>query len=384
MILQLEEDLTARPMRLGIRSFSRCPVTTILALASLLACGAVWQLNWNEDPLLMNSRIWQGELWRPITCIILHGNLLHLGFNLYWLWIFGTMLEPRLGSRLLLGISVVLAFGSSIAQYTISGPGIGLSGVLYGYFAIVWVLSRTDHRFRGCMSQATINLFLVWLVLCWIMTQADIWKIGNVAHASGAVFGALIGFGVSSGHRWRIPSWLGLTTLIVALVLVGWTRPPHPNELAMVAFRELEKGNHELAVENYQEALDRRPDEPDWWGNLGFAQMKRGKHEESLKAYEKATQLRPDDANFKVGLLHAKFMVAYNEQLAGRLQRAISIYQDIVKTDPRHAGAWFNLGLALAATGNPEEGLEAIRKAVAIEPQNKEFRAVLNDGLNRK
>ena len=135
--------------------WQRYPVTVGIAL------GAVAMTAWTrfgEDlnrgiNWLMTDQFWSGQLWRPLTSCLLHGNVLHLVFNLYWLWIFGAMLEGVFSSARMFCIVILLAVGSSLAQYALSGPGIGLSGVVYGLFGLLWVLRRSDRRF---FRQSTI------------------------------------------------------------------------------------------------------------------------------------------------------------------------------------------------------------------------------------
>ena len=75
--------------------WQRYPVTTGIAL------GAVAMTAWSKfgtdfDRCArweMTDQIWSGQLWRPLTSCLLHGDILHLVFNLYWLWIFGAVIE---------------------------------------------------------------------------------------------------------------------------------------------------------------------------------------------------------------------------------------------------------------------------------------------------
>ena len=44
------------------------------------------------------SRSQHGEYWRLVTGGFLHANLLHIGFNMYLLYLLGPMLEPAIGT----------------------------------------------------------------------------------------------------------------------------------------------------------------------------------------------------------------------------------------------------------------------------------------------
>jgi len=79
------------------------------------------------------------HLWQLFTYSFLHGSLLHLGFNMVALWMFGSELEQRWNDlRYLLTylLSVVVAAMTQIAVsgYFLhaSGPVIGASGGVFG------------------------------------------------------------------------------------------------------------------------------------------------------------------------------------------------------------------------------------------------------------
>ena len=79
------------------------------------------------------------HLWQLVTYSFLHGSLLHLGFNMLALWMFGGELERRWGDlRYLLTylLSVVVAAMTQIAVsgYFLhaTGPVVGASGGVFG------------------------------------------------------------------------------------------------------------------------------------------------------------------------------------------------------------------------------------------------------------
>ncbi len=79
------------------------------------------------------------HLWQLVTYSFLHGSLLHLGFNMFAIWMFGAALETRWDElRYLLTylLSVVVAAMTQIAVsgYFLhaTGPVIGASGGVFG------------------------------------------------------------------------------------------------------------------------------------------------------------------------------------------------------------------------------------------------------------
>jgi membrane associated rhomboid family serine protease len=81
--------------------------------------------------------------WQLLTYALLHGGLLHLAFNMYGLWMFGSELErvwgPRrllhyyLASVLVAGLTQLLVASNSPFPYPTVGASGGLFGLLLGY-----------------------------------------------------------------------------------------------------------------------------------------------------------------------------------------------------------------------------------------------------------
>ena len=53
---------------------------------------------------------------------------------------------------------------------------------------------------------------------------------------------------------------------------------------------------------------------------------------------------------------------------AGSTDEAIALYHHLVEVDPNNASAHFNLGLALAATGDIENGQKEINEGIRLNP----------------
>ncbi len=138
----------------------------------------------------------RGEIWRLVTPAFMHGNPLHIAFNLLWLRILGTMIEIRRGSLRLAALVLVSAAVSNYSQYAWMermgepGPFLGLSGVVYALFGYVWMKGLYQPEQRMGIDQNNVNLMLIWLVLC--MTGV-LGRIGNAAHVAGLAVGIMAG-----------------------------------------------------------------------------------------------------------------------------------------------------------------------------------------------
>jgi len=100
-----------------VSQFARFPVTSGTA-AVAIGVTLYWWTNHPIDALTMSDAAWRGgEVWRWLSPVFPHVDLLHLAFNLYWLWIFGSVLEREWGWAGTLGALVLLGVGSNAAEF---------------------------------------------------------------------------------------------------------------------------------------------------------------------------------------------------------------------------------------------------------------------------
>jgi membrane associated rhomboid family serine protease len=93
------------------------------------------------DPMLA----WQ-QPWTFLTYMFLHGNILHLLFNMLMLYVFGPSVEDRMGSRMFLLFYLLCGLGGAalsflLTQWAPVGTIVGASGAIMGVavaFAWYW------------------------------------------------------------------------------------------------------------------------------------------------------------------------------------------------------------------------------------------------------
>jgi membrane associated rhomboid family serine protease len=166
-----------------------------------------------------------GQNWRLVTAMFLHAGLLHIAFNAYALWIFGSVVEQELGRVRFLLIYFTTGIVASAASYAF-GPnavGVGASGAIFGIFgAFVTYNYRRQHlaiaaaRLRGAVTLVVINMLLAFTI------QGIDWR----AHVGGFIAGLFAGFaaeGVGSAANRRLILVVGFVGLLaVAFGLVMW------------------------------------------------------------------------------------------------------------------------------------------------------------------
>jgi GlpG protein len=219
-------------------------------------------------------QLFGGQWWGLLTSNLLHVEAWHIAFNLYWLWIFGVVIERTSSHLFSVFLFVSAALISSSVQLAVSsGTGIGLSGVGYGLFGYITMSMQTDPRLEGVISDRIFNLFMGWLVLCIVLTRLDILAIGNGAHIGGLLWGAGLGW---LGGQDRIPRWVSLPVLSVVVSSIFWS-PLSTAWLSHEAMRLQENGDLQEALAVYQKISGRDP------GSV-FAQSNIDQIEEYLRA----------------------------------------------------------------------------------------------------
>jgi GlpG protein len=134
-----------------------------------------------------------GELWRLATPMFVHFGLMHIIFNMMWMWDLGRLIEILKGPAFLGVFVAATGIASNILQYIITqNPGFGgMSGVVYALLGYVWMQGKHNPRFGFALHKSTVIMMLAWYVLCW---TGLVGPIANWAHTAGLVLGVAWGY----------------------------------------------------------------------------------------------------------------------------------------------------------------------------------------------
>lgn len=280
------------------REIPKYPAITCIALLSIGVTIALWT-GTDISLLFENAEIRRGQLWRFATNIFPHRDILHLAFNLYWLWILGTTVERVYGHLRTILLIALLAVGSGSLDFAFAQGGVGLSGVGYGLFGLLYVLSDRDARFRSSLDMRTVNLFVGWFFICIFTTLTHVFVVANVAHAAGAVLGLLLGYAIV------LPGRRALTvTAIAVLIPFGFCGStflrPYINfssqggyEGAKWGYDDLMANQNQEAVRWLRDAVRYQPKASVFWFNLGIAYQRLNNQAAASAAYQRAYELEP-------------------------------------------------------------------------------------------
>jgi GlpG protein len=154
-------------------------------------------------PLFIKIR--EGEVWRLFSPALLHGSLLHILFNMIWLWVLGRPMEMRIGTFRMLLFTLIVGIATNTLQYLMSGPlFLGYSGIIMGLAGFTWMreriapwegypLNRSTVLFLGLFVLGMLALQLISFFVQLFTALPFILNIANAAHIFGALLGALLG-----------------------------------------------------------------------------------------------------------------------------------------------------------------------------------------------
>ena len=91
----------------------------------------------------------RGYLWQIVTYMFMHGSVLHILFNMLFLWMMGSDLERHWGSKAFLKYYLVTGCGAGLVNVLVqphaSVPTIGASGAIFGII-IAFALAFPDRE----------------------------------------------------------------------------------------------------------------------------------------------------------------------------------------------------------------------------------------------
>jgi len=208
-VAQIDTRFSRRPSEIAspvgnvAAALTKTPVVGCLIFLSVLVTAAsmlsaeleqllfTW-LRMGSPQYIMES----GEYWRVLTPIFMHFSVMHIVFNLVFLWVFGHQIEFREKSLFTFILVIFFAVPSNTAQYFQTGSYFGgMSGVVYGILAYCWVWDQINPRQPYGFPKALMGFMLGWLLLGFtpLLKWVGFGSMANAAHVAGLVAGLIAG-----------------------------------------------------------------------------------------------------------------------------------------------------------------------------------------------
>ena len=153
------------------------------------------------------------QVWQLVTYAFLHGGLLHIGFNMFALYMFGSAMEQVFGPRRYLTYYFVCVLSAGIAQLITSAltgalyPTIGASGGVFGLllaYAMYFPHNRVMLIFPPIPMPARVFVIVYAGLELFLGVTGTAEGVAHFAHLGGLVGGYLmLRFGRGRPARWR-------------------------------------------------------------------------------------------------------------------------------------------------------------------------------------
>lgn len=186
-----------------------------------------------------NSLILQGQVWRLLTPIFLHGSILHIAVNMYALFYFGRLIERYYGRVRYLGLFMISGFAGNVISFMFSPyQSLGSSTSIFGLLGAVGVLLYQNRERFGPNARVLLSWVIIIAVVNLIIDLTPAIGIDIWGHIGGLIGGSLFAwFGgpvfekvgiVSSytyvnrrGERETLMAGFGVGALFIFLTLVA-------------------------------------------------------------------------------------------------------------------------------------------------------------------
>lgn len=167
----------------------------------------------------------RGEWYRTVTAIFVHGGILHLLFNSYALFYFGTIVESIYGSEKFFVSYLLSGLVGNVATHLLyyRSVSVGASGAIFGLIGMLFILGfKREAPFyaRSITGYALLPMIIFNVVYGFLPGS----NINNAAHLGGFFTGIAIGYlikpvpSIYSRRRSTFLTWRTAAMLLGALV----------------------------------------------------------------------------------------------------------------------------------------------------------------------
>jgi membrane associated rhomboid family serine protease/Flp pilus assembly protein TadD len=329
-----------------------------------------------------------GQPWRLLTSTFLHGNFLHLAFNMWALLNLGILAEVLFGRRAYTLMYFVCGLTASLISTwwhfhtgNIGVIGVGASGAIFGIAgALIPALAlQKNARLRAALTGnlTSISIFVIYTVVFGFREA----HIDNSAHLGGLAAGLLLGLVLPSSPGPNDEQHFGrrmavfAVSAVVMLAGFAWLQKSH---IAVLEFAlgqsAYQKKDINGAVAHLNSSLQHNPQFADSHYLLGNIYLEQQKNDEAIQQFLETTKFAPRSAN-----AHSQLCVAY---LRSRdLANALASCKQAVELDPNDADQRFNLGLTQRANEDLEGAIDSFTKAEQFRPNGFDEEAMLGESL---
>jgi len=309
-----------------------------------------------------------GQWWRLLTCVFIHGSLLHIAFNMWCLWDLGSLAESLYGHATFAVVYLISGVAASVASVVWNPQvlSVGASGAIFGIAgALITSIYLGEFSLPRAAYTGTLRS-LVFFVGFNLVYGAMSSYIDNGAHVGGLVSGLILGAAIAklAPDRESLMQRVVAVALVVAILGGGtawWLYSRDYLRHMQRGLGYLSEGKTDQSIAELQTVVRRRPDFAPAHFVLARAYATKGDLANAEAEYRRVIQLNPRSEsafnNLGFVLLEEK-----------KLPEARQTFQQLLKLNSSYANAHFGLGSVASVEGNYQQAIDEYKQAAQIEP----------------
>ena len=174
---------------------SKKPIITYILIALCVVMFFLTGMGINTSVLVkfganVGSLVKNGEFYRLITHMFLHGGLVHLFLNMYSLYYIGAKIEDFFGKWKYLLIYFISGISGGLLSIAMNGDvvAVGASGAIFGLFGAILFFGYKYRGYIGTIIQSQILPIVIYnLFIGFFISGIDVW-----AHIGGFICGLIV------------------------------------------------------------------------------------------------------------------------------------------------------------------------------------------------
>ena len=308
-----------------------------------------------------------GQWWRLLTCVFIHGGLLHIAFNMWCLWDLGRLAESVYGHWTFAAVYLISGLSASLAS-VVWNPvilSVGASGAIFG---IAGALIASFYLGEFSLPRAAMTGMLRSVVLFVgynLFFGAVIARTDNAAHIGGLVMGLLLGALIAMVAPQHDAVGRRIAILLVGALLVAggvmWLQRSRAYLLhGQNGMLLLQTGKTDEAIAELQNTVRLRPNFAAGHAALARAYITKHDYESAAAEMQRVIALNPrsEDAYYRLGLIYLQ------QNLASKAQ---DVFAQLLKINPNSADGHAGLADALSNQHRNVEALEEYKRVAALD-----------------
>lgn len=314
------------------------PITYTLILINIVIwlCMILYLNRFSDVKLLevgglVHFNVVHGEWYRLISSMFLHFNFEHILMNMLSLFIFGKIVESIIGSWRMLIIYIISGlYGNFVSlSFNTTTISVGASGAIFGLIGSIFVIMYLSKNFNKKMIGQLLIALVVLIVFSLFMSNINI-----MAHLGGFISGVLItliGYYFKT-HRSLFWAFLIVFLLIFIILQIRIFTISEDNIYDKLIRDEMIKGNYSEAKNVVKQTLNNNYADDETYYLSGLITATKSSQAEAVSEWERGLRKFPNS-----GVLN------------------------------------YELAIANRSLSDDKKALKYIKKAVAINPNNKKY-----------